>query len=107
MRGDSASGLLVVFVLGFLFGWFLFAFWGLLVFFSPHHVVFPFPSMMTWALRPHGVRTRGKKRVGEACTLEHPVKGNIDLGVEAGCPQMDHEDLSLQSRPIRSKSTLA
>ena len=34
---------------------------GLLVFFSPHHVVFPSPSMMTWALRPHGVRTRGKK----------------------------------------------
>ena len=33
---------------------------GLLVFFSPHHVVFPSPSMMTWALRPHGVRTRGK-----------------------------------------------
>ena len=29
--------------------------------FSPHHVVFPSPSMMTWALRPHGVRTRGKK----------------------------------------------
>ena len=28
----------------------------------PHHlVVFPFLSMMTWALRPHGVRTRGKK----------------------------------------------
>ena len=23
--------------------------------------MFPFPSMMTWALRPHGVRTRGKK----------------------------------------------
>ena len=29
--------------------------------------------------------------VGEACTLEHPVKGNIDLRVEAGCPQMDHD----------------
>ena len=23
-----------------------------------------YPSMMTWALRPHGVRTRGKKNVG-------------------------------------------
>ena len=23
--------------------------------------MFPSPSMMTWALRPHGVRTRGKK----------------------------------------------
>ena len=34
---------------------------GLLVFFSPHHFVLPSPSMMTWALRPHGVRTRGKK----------------------------------------------
>ena len=40
---------------------FLFGFLGLLVFFSSHHVVFPSPSMMTWALRPHGVRTRGKK----------------------------------------------
>ena len=30
----------------------------LLVFFSP----FPSLSMITWALRPHGVRTRGKKR---------------------------------------------
>ena len=42
------------FCLVFLFGL------GLLVFFSPHLVVFPSPSMMTWALRPHGVRTRGK-----------------------------------------------
>ena len=37
-------------------------FWGCLCSFPPHHVVFPFPSMMTWALRPHGVRTRGKKK---------------------------------------------
>ena len=42
---------------------------------SPHHVVFPFPSMMTWALRPHGVRTRGKKiRVLGAITKEN-MKG--------------------------------
>ena len=27
----------------------------------PIIIVFPFLSMMTWALRPHGVRTRGKK----------------------------------------------
>ena len=59
--GKSASGLwwylVGVFVLvGF--GCLL----GLLVFFFPHHhVVFPFLSMMTWALRPHGVRARGKK----------------------------------------------
>ena len=26
--------------------------------------------------------------VGENCTLEHPVKGNIELRVEAGCPQI-------------------
>ena len=47
---------------------------GLLVFFSPHHVVFPFPSMMTWALRPHGVRTRGKKRM--RCKVETAVMMN-------------------------------
>ena len=61
-EGESASGLWWRF--GFWF-WFLFGvfvwFLGLLVFFSSHHVVFPSPSMMTWALRPHGVRTRGKK----------------------------------------------
>ena len=59
-EGDSASGLLVVFLGSCLVGFCLVL--GLLVFFSPHHVVFPFPSMMTWALRPHGVRTRGKTR---------------------------------------------
>ena len=61
-EGETASGLWGCF--GFWF-WFLFVFClvlGLLVFFSPHHVVFPSPSMMTWALRPHGVRTRGKKK---------------------------------------------
>ena len=60
-EGETASGLWCVLVLGF---WFCLVFLfglGLLVFFSPHHVVFPSPSMMTWALRPHGVRTRGKK----------------------------------------------
>ena len=60
-EGETASGLGCV--LGCWF-WFLFGVvfgLGLLVFFSPHHVVFPSLSMMTWALRPHGVRTRGKK----------------------------------------------
>ena len=33
-----------------------------LCYFPLHHAVFPFLSMMTWAPRPHGVRTRGKKR---------------------------------------------
>ena len=42
--------------------WWVFVwFWGCLCSLPPHHVVFPSPSMMTWALRPHGVRTRGKK----------------------------------------------
>ena len=60
-EGETASGLWWVLVLGFGFCLvFLFGL-GLLVFFSPHHVVFPSPSMMTWALRPHGVRTREKK----------------------------------------------
>ena len=31
--------------------------------FLHHQVVFPFLSMMTWAHRPHGVRTRGKKKL--------------------------------------------
>ena len=50
-----------VFVLVLVFVWCFCLVLGLLVFFSPHHVVLPSPSMMTWALRPHGVRTRGKK----------------------------------------------
>ena len=46
---------------------------------------------------------------GEACTLEHPVKGNIDLRVEAGCPQMDHDialDLIRELEESRSRTTL-
>ena len=66
--GESASGL----------WWFWLRFWfvalfcfGLGVFwcFIPHHhVVFPFLSTMTWAHRPHGVRTRGKKRLAGTLT---------------------------------------
>ena len=41
-------------------GFFLLVF-VLLVFFSPSSRRVPSLSMMTWALRPHGVRTRGKK----------------------------------------------
>ena len=42
---------------GFACGWF-----GFCLCFIPHHYqAFSFLSMMTWALRPHGVRTRGKK----------------------------------------------
>ena len=59
--GESASGLF-----GFLFGCVLVGLFGLLCFgvffwcFIPHHhAVFPFLSTMTWAPRPHGVRTRG------------------------------------------------
>ena len=47
--------------------------------------------------------------VGEACTLEHPVKGNIDLRVEAGCPQMDHDvalDLIRELEESRSRTAL-
>ena len=61
--GDSASGLgwcLVVFlvVLFGCFACFLFS-----CYFTHHQVVFPFLSMMTWAHRPHGVRTRAKKKL--------------------------------------------
>ena len=59
-EGETASGLWCVLVLGLVFVWCFCLVLGLLLFFSPHHVVFPSPSMMTWALRPHGVRTRGK-----------------------------------------------
>ena len=45
-------GLLLCFVSG------LGVFW---CFIPHHHVVLPFLSTMTWARRPHGVRTRGKK----------------------------------------------
>ena len=41
---------------------------GLLVFFSPHHVVFPSPSMMTWALRPHMASALVEKNTG-ACPI--------------------------------------
>ena len=47
--------------------------------------------------------------VGEACTLEHPVKGNIDLKFEAGCPQMDHDvalDLIRELEESRSRTAL-
>ena len=59
--GESASGLWLCFGWGFWFGWFWLPFGVCLRSFPHHHVVFPFLSMMTWALRPHGVRTRGKK----------------------------------------------
>ena len=55
MMGKRPLASLFVGWLGFC--WVLFG--GFLVFFSPS-VVFPFLSMMTWAHRPHGVRTRGK-----------------------------------------------
>ena len=65
-EGETASGLWWCFGswLRFLFGF------GLLVFFSPHHFVFPSPSMMTWALRPHGIRTRGKKITSRGVLLQ-------------------------------------
>ena len=44
---------------------------GLLVFFSPHHGVFPSPSMMTWALvekkGTHSTRARAKKCWNATC----------------------------------------
>ena len=63
MRGNRPLALGGVLVSWFwFFVWWAFVwFWGCLCSFPPHHVVFPSPSMMTWALRPHGVRTRGKK----------------------------------------------
>ena len=54
-----------LFCFGVLVWCFVFAFWVsvlvLLVLFFPSLCSVSFPSMMTWAHRPHGVRTRGKK----------------------------------------------
>ena len=74
--------------LGVFFGcWFWFLFGvvfglGLLLFFSPHHFVFPSLSMMTWALRPHGVRTRGKKIMSYfSCTWFEPIARKREASV--------------------------
>ena len=48
-----------------LFVWFVV---GLFLSFSPPSDCFSFPSMMTWAPCPHGVRTRGKKKLKELPT---------------------------------------
>ena len=67
--GDSASGRRFCVVRLGCSGWFFVWFGVCLCSFPHHHFAFPFPSMMTWALRPHGVRTRGKKCVGCRCRL--------------------------------------
>ena len=76
-EGETASGLWWCFGSWF---WFLFGvfvwFWGCLCSFPPHHVVFPSPSMMTWALRPHGVRARGKNP-NEFAELRAACKGSL------------------------------
>ena len=59
MRGNRPLAVVFFWVFGVCFGLVVL---GCLCSFPPHHVVFPSPSMMTWALRPHGVRTRGKKK---------------------------------------------
>ena len=78
--GFPASGRLVFCLCCFGCGWLRLG--VLLVFSSRHLRVFPLPSMMTWALRPHGVRTRGKKnseevrRASGLCRgLERGLKG--------------------------------
>ena len=60
--GESASGLWWFWFGVFVLVGFVWLFRVCLCSFPHHHVVFPFLSMMTWALRPHGVRTRGKKQ---------------------------------------------
>ena len=80
---QTASGLWSVLVLGFGFCLVLLFGLGLLVFFSPHHVVFPSSSMMIWALRPHGVRTRGKKIGKLTCQMrQHTVNTNLQLSAK-------------------------
>ena len=63
MRGNRPLALGGVLVFGCVFVWWVLFGFGVARVLFPHHVVFPSPSMMTWALRPHGVRTRGKKRI--------------------------------------------
>ena len=72
MRGNRPLAVVASWLLVFvLVWWVLFGFGVACVLFPPHQVLFPSPSMMTWALRPHGVRTRGKKmpKLGGAAKL--------------------------------------
>ena len=63
--GESAflafGFVLVVVVWLFVFGLFCCVLGVFLCFIPHHHDVFPFLTTMTWAHRPHGVRTRAKK----------------------------------------------
>ena len=77
--GESASGLLVLFGWGCLVCLVCLPFGVCLCSFPHHHVVFPFLSMMTWALRPHGVRTRGKN-ITHTMTKLHTGRGHFALG---------------------------
>ena len=52
---------LVAVVWLFVFGLFCCVLGVFLCFIPHHHDVFPFLTTMTWAHRPHGVRTRAKK----------------------------------------------
>ena len=57
---------------------------GVLVFLSPHHIVFLSLSMMTWALRPHGVRTRGKKHtLPHAPLVAHPRRKPLSAALSS------------------------
>ena len=70
----------------------------LLVLLSPHLDVFPPLSMMTWALRPHGVRTRGKK-AGEKLSIE------VDLNAHTGIRSFENAVLA-ELPYLGSSSTL-
>ena len=98
MRGNRPLALGGVLVSWFwLFVWWAFVwFWGCLCSFPPHHVVFPSPSMMTWALRPHGVRTRGKKKPA-ACDHEGKATRYSCIPCCRGC-DVDLEAMLLDSR---------
>ena len=80
-RLDEGELWLLVSVSCFGLGVFLVVF-VLLVFFSSSSRRVSFPSMMTWALRPHGVRTREKNKM-------EPTNPNANTYVNPLCIERD------------------
>ena len=78
--------------------------------------MFPSPSMMTWALRPHGVRTRGKKEppkppqpVGspaesaEPCQSAEKQPGQAEVSQSVASPVSQPDSRSVAKQPGRAE----
>ena len=81
---------------------------GLLCSLPPHHAVFPSPSMMAWALRPHGVRTRGKRNCDKLQTVDisRTEINEILGGTFARCSQLQHLKFAKTLRRIEREAFL-